>query len=520
MFSEETKQCVCSDSIKTYAHCDVTNLTISRYNTSWISTTNESIMIGESCPFDYCNDEPFFVSDPDGQCDQDRSGTLCGDCIQGYSLSLGLSRCLPCAGQVWKLPIILLGSAVAGIGLITLLIALNLTVSVGTINGPLFFVNVVKIYEPVFFFGKNEPVALQYFFSWLNLDLGMSTCFFDGMNACHKVGLQFLFPLYLLFLVLAIVAICRCGQWRVFRSIPWVVRLSDNTVQLMGSKIVPVLATVILFSYTKLIRSVILIYLKEEVQVFECDSAIADCHNSTQWYINGSVEYLTGCHEVLFALGTGVIVPLVSFFTVFLLIFPVMERYLPHFKSWRSWHIRLKPWYDAYGAPYEDKYRFWTGLLLIVRCLLVLTVTVSTNGNLNLHFLMWLCLILIPLVASIKVYKSAVLNVLEVVYLLCILAMVHFFTAKYDIEYYVVSGIFLCFLIAIMFFHSLQRIKSTQAFQLLQQVMSLKKKVSAIEEASVLSKSEEQEGKSWSTSKMATISYSKLREPLLEDSNI
>ena len=65
-------------------------------------------------------------------------------CIQGYSLSQGSNQCLDCTNQVWKPSVILLGSALAGIGLVTLLVSLNLTVSVGIINGFLFFVNVMQ----------------------------------------------------------------------------------------------------------------------------------------------------------------------------------------------------------------------------------------------------------------------------------------------------------------------------------------------------------------------------------------
>ena len=203
---------------------------------------------------------------------------------------------------------IVLGSALAGIGLVALLITLNLTVSVGTINGLLFFVNVVKIYESVFF-AKNESKLLEYVFAWLNFDLGMTTCFFEGLDACQKVGLQFAFPLYLLFLVLLIVGVCRCGEWVGLRSLPWVVGLSDKAARLMGSKIIPVLATLILFSYTKLVRAIILISLKADIQVFQSHLSTSDSYITTRWYVNGSLEYLTGCHFLLFGLTMGIIVP-------------------------------------------------------------------------------------------------------------------------------------------------------------------------------------------------------------------
>ena len=93
-------------------------------------------------------------------------------------------------------------------------------------------------------------------------------CFYNGMDTCHKAGLQYIFPLYVAALVVLIVGLCRCGDWVGLRSLPWVVKLSDKAALLIGRKIVPVLATVLLLSYTKVIRAIILVYQKADVKVF------------------------------------------------------------------------------------------------------------------------------------------------------------------------------------------------------------------------------------------------------------
>ena len=130
ILTDGSNMCDCAKSITHYAQCDIKSQSIKKQDNSWISTSNDSIMVFYPCPFDYCNNKTFSVYNPDGQCDYNRSRTLCGDCIHGYSLILGSNQCMDCTDQVWKLPAILLGSALAGIGLVTLLITLNLTVSV------------------------------------------------------------------------------------------------------------------------------------------------------------------------------------------------------------------------------------------------------------------------------------------------------------------------------------------------------------------------------------------------------
>ena len=50
-----------------------------------------------------------------------------------------------------------------------------------------------------------KPIApfyiLTVFIAWLNLDLGIETCFYDGMDAYAFTWLQFLFPLYVWILI-------------------------------------------------------------------------------------------------------------------------------------------------------------------------------------------------------------------------------------------------------------------------------------------------------------------------------
>ena len=39
---------------------------------------------------------------------------------------------------------------------------------------------------------------------------------------------------------------------------------------------------------------------------------------------------------------------------------------------------KIKPFMDAYHAPYKKDTRYWTGLLLLVRCVIFLTFAVNS----------------------------------------------------------------------------------------------------------------------------------------------
>jgi hypothetical protein len=131
----------------------------------------------------------------DAQCAHNRSGLLCGACSPGFSLSLGSSRCLPCDTH-WPgvLIVIIISSLLAGMILVASLLMLNLTVAVGTLNGLIFYANIVATNQYKFF---PSASFIAVFVSWFNLELGIDTCFFDGMDFYWKAWIQFAFPAYI-----------------------------------------------------------------------------------------------------------------------------------------------------------------------------------------------------------------------------------------------------------------------------------------------------------------------------------
>ena len=188
--------CDCDSKLSPYiTSCNSTTKSLVRVNTnSWITHINDTdppgYVIHPNCPFDYCQPPTENVSMnlnlPDGadaQCAYNRSGVLCGGCQEHLSLSLGSTRCLSCPNH-WPvlLVVVLLAAIVAGILLVTALLALNMTVAVGMINGFIFYANIVAANNAVFF-PPSEPSFPTVFAAWLNLDIGIDVCFFSGLDS-------------------------------------------------------------------------------------------------------------------------------------------------------------------------------------------------------------------------------------------------------------------------------------------------------------------------------------------------
>ena len=202
--SQSKIECICECDKRLeadIANCSLENETIQIASSAWIgysnATDNTGFIIYPTCPFDYCVQTPVNVTlnipnGADMQCAFNCSEKLCGECEEDLSLVLGTSRCKECS-NIYLL--LLIPFALAGIALVAFILIPNITVATGTINGLIFYANILaanrSLFSPV-----ETPNILTVFVSWLNLDLGIETCFYDGMDSYAKVLLQLVYNPY------------------------------------------------------------------------------------------------------------------------------------------------------------------------------------------------------------------------------------------------------------------------------------------------------------------------------------
>jgi len=186
-FVKIDKRCQCDPVLVQYGitNCNINDQTIPRSTNSWISATTHNnsytYHISLHCPFHYClpHSSHLNFSTPNSQCQFNRSGLLCGHCQQGLSTVFSSYDCQNCS-SIYLLLIIPI--AIAGVILVLLLFVLNLTVTDGTINGFILYANIISINTPVFFDELNHFEPTYTFISLANLDLGIQTCFYNGMD--------------------------------------------------------------------------------------------------------------------------------------------------------------------------------------------------------------------------------------------------------------------------------------------------------------------------------------------------
>ena len=66
---------------------------------------------------------------------------------------------------------------VSGIVLVSTILVLNLTVATGTLNGLIFYANIVAS-NNITYNNTSKPNVFSVFIAWLNLELGIKICAF------------------------------------------------------------------------------------------------------------------------------------------------------------------------------------------------------------------------------------------------------------------------------------------------------------------------------------------------------
>ena len=405
-------KCDCDETLKPYVTCDHLTTTIQRKpkHNVWIGTCDENVtatssqycfIIHPNCPFDYCIPPTNYSIDLstsnglDTQCAFHHSGLLCGSCKPGWSLSIGSSGCIKCPKSWPGLVIAIIVYIIFfGMIMVAVIVVLDLTVAKGTINGVLFYANVVGSSSNIFLKVESTKV-LTIFLNFLNVTIGFDACFSERMNATLKTWLGLLFSGYVFALIFILIQLSK---------------YSPRFARLFGKgNPVATLATLMLLFYAKLLRYTIKIFS------FAIIKYPNDSH-MTVWRPDASVKYFSSVHTPLFMIGL-LIIAVGLVYTILLFCWQWLVQ-LPKIKilKWLR-NSRLHLFMEANQAPYKPKYRFWTGLLLFVRILLSLTsaLNVSNSSQLNLLAVGVSITSLIIFKAYIgdTIYRNALIDYLE-----------------------------------------------------------------------------------------------------------
>ena len=342
----------------------------------WMGYWEGQMVFANNCP--YCNTfnstlsttgiTPEYINTTK-QCNPNtkRQGLLCSQCTHGMSSQFGSFYCAECTFV--GLLLVPLG-AIAGILLIVILFLFNFTVLQGDIVGIAFYANVVGIMDD--FLLKYSLRPFYVLLSLINLGFGFETCFFDGMDEFAKAIVQFVFPFYLFSLLIIIIIAAHKYNLKIFH------------VRFVARRSVPVLATIMLLTFSGLINAVI--YGLQYTTIYNVDS---DNHKLV-WLHQPELEYFKGKHIAI-----GVLCLLVLLF--YLLPLTIVTLFGDLFRI-RSRNLWFSHFLDVFHGAFRYPFGFWFGTRLLLRIIfIVLNIATSTHVVAYTIFLVTASILLLQL---------------------------------------------------------------------------------------------------------------------------
>ena len=243
------------------------------------------------------------------------------------------------------------------------------------------YANLIRTNDTIFFQNRSGYSSfLSVLIAWINLDLGIKTCFYNGLDSYAKTWLQFVFPISLIAVVIL------------------AARYSSSLSKLFRFNAVPVLSTLVLLSYSKILQTIITIF--SPVSLKTMNSAA----NSYVWQYDGNIEYLGQKHLPLVIFGLLVIIIIIIPYFAILLMAPCLQN-KSHLRG-LQWINKLKPFLDSYQAPFKDHYRFWPGVLLFIRLPLYLVFILSNSTPVKMFAIIACVLMYHCIAVGLSVYKK------------------------------------------------------------------------------------------------------------------
>ena len=418
--NSKSGECDCHDILESHkVKCNPSSKSLHIPAKTWLGelwNESESMVVQNNCQYCKMQEMDLFNSiDSNKLCLANRTGIMCGACVSNCSLLLGGYECADCSGSTYKGVLLFLAFIAIGIVLVILLLGLDLTVSTGMVNGLIFYSNIVYLNSDTMLpitRGENSTHLLNTvrilstFQAWMNLDFGIGTCFFDGYNTYISTWMQFVFPLYIWLLILIIILSSR---------------YSRRITKLITSNIVSVLATLLLLSYAKLLKTSIEVFSLVQLQLL-------NGHVTNRWKLDANIRYLGQLHVPLFLMSLAMVLVYMIPFTLLILLGQLLQA-KSHYRV-LHWINRLKPFHDAFYGPYTSKYRYWPGILLLARLLLLGAFASYSSNDISLKLsavsmtaaallVLWM---VIGRAKAISLYQKNYLNYLELYFLTNLLA--------------------------------------------------------------------------------------------------
>ena len=365
------------------------------------------------CPINYCNftccetSNGYYHLSPvrDNQCRLHRSGTACGSCEKGYTLSFDSVECIhmkECS----------IGQTI----LVFALILLYWILIIGAVFSMMHFkVGIGYLYAITYYYSMVDLLLNQnwYVSSALSTTINVMSstakiipqflgqfCFIRNMSGIDQQFIHYIHPVAILLFLVMITVLSRRSR-----------RLSS----FISKGIIHVICCLLLLSYTSLATTSLL--LMRPLIFHDVDKVYT--------YVSPDIEYLHGRHLVY-------VIVAVLFTIVIVIGLPLLLALEPFLNSKINF-VKVKPLLDQLQSCYKDKYRCFAAYYMTCRLVIVTIMIANSSNDFAFQYLLiTLCVIIDLIHQLLKPYSNSLLNnfdgtILHILVLISVLPLVEFF---------------------------------------------------------------------------------------------
>ena len=412
-YSSESQKCECYDT-EDIISCSGSSSTIKRGY--WFGSINGKSTV-TSCLNDYCNftcceiTNGIYHLSPvrANQCRPHRSGTACGSCEKGYTLSFDSPDCVEvnkCTiGQtvlVITLSLIYLIAVV-----ITVFAMMYFKVTVGSMYAIIYYYSIVNILLNQILFISNglyTTVNIMSSLAKLTPQFLGQFCLVQNMSGIDQQFIHYVHPTVVLLILIMISMLARRSR-----------RIS----KFISGGIIHFICFFLLLSYTSVATTSLL--LMRPLKFNGVDRIYT--------YLSPDIEYFHDRHLAY-------VIVTILFTIVIVIGFPLLLLLEPFLNSKINF-IKIKPLLDQFQCCYKDKYRYFAGYYMVCRLVIILLVIVRIFDEFTTQYLVISACALMQLIhVLVRPYANTILNVfdgmvLQLIVIISALPIVEF-VDKYD----------------------------------------------------------------------------------------
>ena len=407
-YSNKSQKCECyhADNI---ISCTGGSSTIKR--NYWFGSVSGKPTV-TSCPNDYCNFTCCEISNGiyhlsparANQCNQHRSGTACGNCERGYSLSFDSPDCVrvnKCTvGQTILVTTLSLLYWIAVV--VAVFVMMYFKVTLGSLYAIVYYYSVVDILLGQVLFISNGLYTLVSFMSsfakLIPQFLGV-LCLVRNMSGVDQQFVHYVHPVVIFLILIGISVLAR---------------RSRKISSFISRGIIHFICFLLLLSYTSVASTSLL--LLRPLTFLDIDNVYT--------YLSPDIEYFHGRHFAYVAVA-------IIFTIVIVIGFPLLLLLEPFLNSKINF-IKIKPLLDQFQGCYKDKYRCFAGYYMICRLVIILFVIVKISDDFASQYLLISSCALMQLIhILVRPYVSTIHNIfdgiiLQLIVIISVLPMIDF----------------------------------------------------------------------------------------------